>query len=133
MTVILTLIGVIRLVAKNKHFASHMLKSLLYREDYFTKKGISMLQRQSDFVKAAGIEVQPLLAEILDCLESLKLTSKQAALELHEFEGEADQRKLLVEKQAQLKTLSHNLQLAALDTFIEFSQSLVDAVNNKEG
>lgn len=133
MTVILTLIGVIRLVAKNKHFASHMLKSLLYREDYFTKKGISMLQRQSDFVKAAGIEVQPLLAEILDCLESLKLTSKQAALELHEFEGEADQRKLLVEKQAQLKTLSHNLQLAALDTFIEFSQSLVDAVNNKDG
>lgn len=45
MTVILTLIGVIRLVAKNKHFVSHMLKSLLYREDYFAKKGMSMLQR----------------------------------------------------------------------------------------
>jgi hypothetical protein len=57
MTVILTLIGVIRLVAKNKPFVSHMLKSLLFREDYFAKKGTSMLQRQSDFVKQSGIEI----------------------------------------------------------------------------
>jgi len=77
MTVILTLIGVIRLVAKNKHFVSHMLKSLLYREDFFAKKGISMLVRQSDFVKANSIDMNPILAEILDCLESLRLTQKQ--------------------------------------------------------
>jgi hypothetical protein len=57
MTVILTLIGVIRLVAKNKHFVSHMLKSLLYREDFYAKKGMSMLQRQSDFIKANSIDV----------------------------------------------------------------------------
>lgn len=57
MTVILTLIGVIRLVSKNKHFVSHILKSLLFREDYFFKKGTSMLQRQSDYIKASNIEV----------------------------------------------------------------------------
>jgi hypothetical protein len=43
MTLILTMVGMIRLVAKNKHFVSHMLKSLLFREDYFTRKGTSML------------------------------------------------------------------------------------------
>ena len=132
MTVILTVIGVIRLVAKNKHFVSHMLKSLIYREDYFAKKGMSVLQRQADFMKAASIEMQPLLANILDCLGTLRQTSRQAATELQAFESDCEQRKLLVEKQAQLKTLNHNLQLAALDTFIEFGQSLVDG-NNKEG
>jgi hypothetical protein len=57
MTIILTLIGVIRLVAKNKNFVSHMLKSLLFREDYFTKKGTSMLQKQSDFLKSSNQEI----------------------------------------------------------------------------
>ncbi len=72
MTIILTFIGVIRLVAKNKNFVAHMLKSLLFREDYFTKKGTSMLQKQSNFLKLSNQEIQPSIAEILSCLQYLK-------------------------------------------------------------
>lgn len=38
----------------------------------------------------------------------------------------------MTEKQAQLKTLSHNLQLAALDVFSEFNQPIVEAMNRDD-
>lgn len=51
MTLILTLVGIVRLVSKDKHFVSHMLKSLLFREDYFIKKGTAVLSVQAEFTK----------------------------------------------------------------------------------
>ena len=139
MTVILTLIGVIRLVAKedrDKHiskFQSHMLKCLLFREDYFAKKGVSMLQKQTDFMKQSNDEIQPFLQDILESLESLKANQKALFKQLSGLDGEdPTKRKDLTEKQAQLKTLSHNLQLAALDVFSEFNQPIVEAMNRDD-
>ena len=94
MTIILTLIGVIRLVAREDRdkqlskFQSHMLKSLLFREDYFAKKGVSMLQKQSDYLKSNNIELQPFLADILESLEFLKENQKVIVKLLSGLAGE---------------------------------------------
>ena len=51
----LLIIGTIRVIASmNKKFVAHVLKSLLYREDYFTNKGVSMISAQADIQKASS-------------------------------------------------------------------------------
>ena len=51
----LLLIGATRLIAgddaKNKTFVVHLLKGMLFKDDYFKKKGSTVIKKQSDITE----------------------------------------------------------------------------------
>ena len=72
----LLLIGATRLIAandsKNKTFVVHLLKGMLFKDDYFKKKGSTVIKKQSDLVQESEKEMQPPLVEIMSVSDKIK-------------------------------------------------------------
>ena len=72
----LLLIGATRLIAsedsKNKTFVVHLLKGMLFKDDYFKKKGSTILKKQADLEQESEKEMQPPLVEIMSISDQMK-------------------------------------------------------------
>ena len=70
------MIGSIRLIsqedAKSKSFVIHLLKAMLFKDDYFKKKGQTMLKKQADMQSLSKEELKPPLVEFLMISDKIK-------------------------------------------------------------
>lgn len=71
--VAMVLMGTIRILSSlNKKFVVHLLKSLIYREEYFEKRGSSMLKIHQQLLKKASQTLNPPLIEVLKSMTTLR-------------------------------------------------------------
>ena len=73
----LLLIGAVRLIVtqedtRNKTFVIHLLKGMLFKDDYFKKKGQTVLKKQADLQNQSESEMIPPLVEFLSISDKIK-------------------------------------------------------------
>ena len=121
----LLLIGATRLIAgddaKNKTFVVHLLKGMLFKDDYFKKKGSTVIKKQSDITEESKQEMQPPLVEIMSVSDKIKEYISELEVEIL-METDEERKEQLKTEQIQSKALHRNLNLLIVDVFKEFDQ-----------
>ena len=121
----LLLIGAIRLIAaddqrNNKTFIVHLLKGMLFKDDYFKRKGSTMMKKQTDLLESEK-EIQPPLVEIMSVTDRIKeyMHDLDASILL---ETNEEVKESLKKEHIQTTALHRNLNLLIVDIFKEFDQ-----------
>lgn len=114
----LALVGTLRLLCEmNRKLVVHLLKSFLFRDDYFAAKGSTVFN---------GYEkVQSPVLQILKALRDLK--EKQTELYKQQGEDKDVEQEILY-----LNVLIRNLQLLVHDVFKEFGRLFEEVVQSKD-